>query len=146
MTTQEFTKSVVFGKPGRFRWMLLGGGIATATIVLVFVVLTVTHKVRAVNGPQAVGPQIPLSVTFREALLSHGAVARIQNYSDKPLKQITVECSNVGLGKVHRFEYPVLEPHQTVRIGWHEGWDFSPGDTITVQAPGYAPNSATVTK
>jgi hypothetical protein len=108
--------------------------------VLVIFLLTKHLHVHVDEESQSSGSQLshlPVTVTFREALLSRGAVAQITNGSNSPLQQVTVLATNAGLQKSHPFLFPVLEPHRTVKIGWHEGWDFSPGDSVTVQSPGY---------
>ena len=92
------------------------------------------------------GPQIPVTITFREALMSRGAVAHVTNISDRPLEQLAVICSSASLNKSHRFTFSLLEPRHSLSIGWHEGWDFSPGDQISVQATGYGLVSSTVDK
>jgi len=133
-------------KSSRLKWMALGAGATVAVIVVLVAAITLTHRVRVASGPPPFGPRLPVTITFREALLSRGAVAQVSNYSNSPLEQVTAVCTNTALQKSHQFAFQVLDAHHSVKIGWREGWDFTPGDTLTVQSPGYASCSAILNK
>jgi len=87
--------------------------------------------------PSGVGVvNIPLEVTFREALLEDNFVAVIENPSGKTLHNVKITCSSDD--KDFTFLEEDWAPGRVVELGWAQGWGFEPGHKIAVSASGYS--------
>lgn len=79
---------------------------------------------------------MPVSVTFRKALVGHGMVAQLHNNSGALLR-LNVTISSKSSGKSKQFEF-VAPVGQKMEIGVLEGWDLIPGDEMTITHPDYS--------
>ncbi len=75
-------------------------------------------------------PNLPLSLKYRESMLSKGYVAQFHNESDKHLKvKVTITSETTGEAKEGVLE---IAPKSFKEIGWTEGWQFASGESVTV--------------
>lgn len=75
-------------------------------------------------------PDLPISVKYRESILSKGYVTQFHNNSDKHLKvKITIASETTGKTKQGVLE---IAPKSFKEIGWAEGWQFASGESIEV--------------
>ncbi len=77
---------------------------------------------------------VPVAVTLRPAMFGSGAVAIFSNQSSQRVT-VFVEVTNES---GERFRTTLdLSPNGRGSIGWMEGWDFEPGDRITISHQSY---------
>jgi hypothetical protein len=87
-------------------------------------------------------PDLPVSLSFRKALLNAGLVGVFRNTSGKEL-EFTLDLESPATGRhVHRAI--VLDPNGFFEIGAKEGWLFAPGQRIMLNNPEYRPVLRTV--
>lgn len=87
-------------------------------------------------------PDMPVSVSFRPALLDNSLVARFRNKSDRHLT-VVVKFENRTLNQ-QMSSYIVLGPRETKEIGWLEGWAFMSGEYITMSHEDYSTKTVRV--
>lgn len=87
--------------------------------------------------------QMPVSITFRQALMGGGYVVQFHNKSGKnlPLK-ITVK--NPTFNKTKTFDAVANAGPKPLEIGHMEGWTFASGDVIEVVSEGFDPIEAKI--
>jgi hypothetical protein len=87
-------------------------------------------------------PDLPISVSFRQALLSAGLVGVFRNTSGKEL-EFTLDLTSPATGQ-HVRRSAVINPNGVLQIGAQEGWAFAPGQRIMLNNPSYRPIVLTV--
>lgn len=75
-------------------------------------------------------PPLPVTVSFRNALLDNSLVARFHNNSASTLKVI-VDIRSRDTGGAKQAEL-VLGGGSTTEVGWSEGWRFVSGESLHV--------------
>ena len=80
--------------------------------------------------------QMPVSITFRQALAGAGYVLQIHNKSDKSLP-LKITVTNPTFNKTKTFNAVANANRVPLEIGHLEGWTFSSGDLIEVICVGY---------
>jgi septal ring factor EnvC (AmiA/AmiB activator) len=88
-------------------------------------------------------PDLPVSISFRKALLSQGLVGVLRNNTNREL-EFTLDLESPATGK-HVRKAVVLNPNSFVEIGTAQGWAFAPGQHIILNNPAYRPMLRTVT-
>lgn len=88
----------------------------------------------AAGGPAPVEPDVPVAVTFRNALLSGGKVARFRNTSPSQLA-FTIDIVRASTDRRLNKDL-VLDAGDTRELGEREGWSFAQGDEITLSRKG----------
>jgi hypothetical protein len=81
-------------------------------------------------------PEMPISVTYREALFDKSLVAQFHNNSDRYLI-VLVKLENKTLSETKNGKLE-LAPRETKEIGWAEGWKFVSGEYITITHEDYS--------
>jgi hypothetical protein len=71
---------------------------------------------------------VPVTITFRRALLGFGRVARIKNQSDQTLSLLASIANRTS--DAAQAVAIVVPPHRTKEIGRFQGWDFASGDRL----------------
>ena len=87
-------------------------------------------------------PAMPVSVSFRKAVLDNSIVARIHNNSDATMK-IVVEVSSRTTGESKKAEL-VIGGKTMSEVGWAEGWRFVSGESIRIHHADYGDVQVTV--
>lgn len=87
-------------------------------------------------------PKLPIIINYRNALLSGGLVAKFENLSGHKLKFVAV-FTNPTLAVSKAFSLS-LRPHKSLEFGHLEGWNFKPGDEISLKNQAYKPMMAKV--
>jgi hypothetical protein len=82
-------------------------------------------------------PDLPVSVSFRAALLGSGLVAMFKNHSSRPI-EVAAEFSSTVTG-ANRSANLVLEPNGLKEIGHAEGWAFAVGQHIRLTSSQFRP-------
>jgi hypothetical protein len=80
-------------------------------------------------------PEMPIAVTYREALLGNGLASAFQNNSNRHLA-VLVSFENPSMSQRKSFRLD-LAPGEAKEIGHMEGWAFASGDKITVSHDEY---------
>jgi hypothetical protein len=75
-------------------------------------------------------PDLPVEITYREALLGPGLVAAFRNSSDRHLT-VVATFYNPTLQKEENYRLD-LAPQIIREVGHSEGWAFASGDTIKI--------------
>lgn len=88
-------------------------------------------------------PDLPVILSFRPALLGQGKVAVLQNTSDAAV-EVDVNVSSAATGMHKRF-HGVINGRGNVQIGRQQGWQFAPGQVVTIVNGRYRPIVRTVT-
>jgi ribosomal protein L10 len=81
-------------------------------------------------------PEMPVSVSFRNALVGKSLVAQIHNNSNATMK-IVVEVSSPTTGETKKAEF-VIGGKEMKEFGWAEGWQFVSGESIRIHNADYA--------
>ncbi|MGD9689298.1 MAG: hypothetical protein AB7K52_08190 [Phycisphaerales bacterium] len=141
--TRARTTSDRFGK-GLFVGGLMGVGASTAAF-LGLLVLSAAAEPHGFSGTSlgsliAWKPAMPVEVSFRQAELGPGLVARLSNASDRHLSVILKQF-NPTL-KSHTTARLDLKPRHTSEVGWAEGVTWASGDVLTIEHAEYASKSA----
>lgn len=84
-------------------------------------------------------PDLPVTVTYRKALIGAGYVAVIQTTVKEEIPLIAV-VSSQALGTTKRFELHV-SPQAPTQLGHSEGATFENGDVLTLENANYATKS-----
>jgi hypothetical protein len=87
-------------------------------------------------------PDLPVSLSFRRALLSAGLVGVFRNTSANEL-EFTLDLDSAATGR-HVRKAVVLNPNSVLEIGAQQGWAFALGQRVTLNNPAYRPASWTV--
>jgi hypothetical protein len=87
-------------------------------------------------------PDLPVVVTYRNALLSAGLVGVFRNTSSREL-EFTLDLASPATGR-HIRRAVVLNPNGILEIGAQQGWAFAPGQQIMLINPAYRPIVKTV--
>ncbi|MGH8770148.1 MAG: hypothetical protein ACREV2_03065 [Burkholderiales bacterium] len=83
-------------------------------------------------------PEIPIEVTYRQALLGPGLVVSFKNFSSRNLSVIAT-LTNPSLNQ--RASYRVdVSPNGDKELGHLEGWTFASGDTVHLTHHDYKPS------
>lgn len=80
-------------------------------------------------------PDMPVSITWREAKLDSSLVAQFRNNSNRHLAVMT-RFENKTLNQTKE-GYLELPPMETIEIGWMEGWKFMSGEYLTLAHEDY---------
>ena len=87
-------------------------------------------------------PEMPIQVTYREALMGSGLVSSFKNTSNRHLSVlVALENPSMNQSKSIRLD---LAPGQVTEIGHMEGWAFSSGDKISVTHNEYRPENVSI--
>ena len=87
-------------------------------------------------------PDIPISVSIREALMGSGLVAQLTNNSDRYIAVVaTFTNPTTNQSVTTRID---ISPNDTKEIGHLEGWAFASGDQILLEHNDYRPSRITV--
>ena len=88
--------------------------------------------------PEGVGlKKLPMTVSFRKALLSQGAVAKIENPTGDTLHNVRVVADLRGAGKQKELLEETWAPGHSRELGWLQDWRFEEDDTLTISASGH---------
>lgn len=98
--------------------------------------------VQAVAAAAAAKPALPVVIGFRSSILGKGLVAEIENTSDRPLAVI-LAVRNPEHSTARRFKLD-LAPGSRTDFGHLEGWQFAPGDEVSVFSDGFRALTVTV--
>jgi hypothetical protein len=85
---------------------------------------------------------LPITVSFRKAMLDSSLVAQIHNNSDVSMK-VLVKIHNRTTKETKQGEFIIPAKGQE-EIGWAEGWRFVPGEAIEVTHADYKDLKVTV--
>lgn len=75
---------------------------------------------------------LPAMVSFRSSILGKGLVAMIDNTSDRYLT-VVLSVRNSAMATVKRFKLD-LDPQSRTEFGHFEGWQFAPGDELSLSS------------
>jgi hypothetical protein len=81
-------------------------------------------------------PEMPVSVSFRNARLDPSVVAQIPNNSDTAIK-VVVAATSVTTGETKRRQF-VIGGKDMMEFGWAQGWRFVSGESIRIHHAAYA--------
>jgi hypothetical protein len=81
-------------------------------------------------------PEMPVSVSFREARVGNSMVAQIHNHADKTIK-VLVEASSATTGRTKTAEF-VIGGKEMEEFGWADGWPFVSGESIRIHDADYS--------
>lgn len=88
--------------------------------------------------PEGVGlKKLPMTVSFRKALLSQGAVAKIENPTGETLHNVRIVGDLRDAGKQTELLEETWAPGHSRELGWLQGWRFETDDTLTISASGH---------
>lgn len=116
---------------------------STASILVVASGLTYYLKEEArkeyekVQAEYESRPELPVEISYREALLGPGLVAVFKNTSSRHLA-IVATIYNPTLQKEESYRLD-LSPETPIEVGHSEGWTFSSGDIIKLVHSEYKP-------
>lgn len=86
--------------------------------------------------------RIPVTVQFSRALLTDSLVMTVENHSHHVLNNVVVTVKNPRSGRIKSWTVDSLGVgllDKTQTFGRWEGWNFEPGDTVTIEARGFSP-------
>jgi hypothetical protein len=81
--------------------------------------------------------ELPIRLTFHDAMFRAGKVAVLQNLSDSDL-EVTLEVQSPASG-AHTRRRLVVNAHGLLRFGPAQGWPFAPGQVVTLNNEKYRP-------
>ena len=84
---------------------------------------------------QSAKPDLPVTISFRRALLGNGMVAMFKNFSASPL-EVAAVFNSQATGQEQRRNL-VLAPNGMQIIGPAQGWPFAPGQHVTLSNANY---------
>jgi hypothetical protein len=87
-------------------------------------------------------PDLPINLSFRQALLSAGLVGIFRNTSGQEL-EFTLDLESPATGQ-HVRKAVVLNANGILEIGAQQGWAFAPGQRVMLNNPAYRPHAYTV--
>lgn len=80
-------------------------------------------------------PELPVAVSFRNAVLDKSLVAQFHNNSDTTMK-VVVEMSSRTTDQSKKAEL-VIGGKAMTEVGWAEGWRFVSGESIRIHHSDY---------
>lgn len=87
-------------------------------------------------------PEMPISISVRQAIIGAGLVAQITNHSDKFLAVVaTFENPTMNQKKSFRLD---LSPKSGKEVGHLEGWTFATGDKVLIKHNDYEALNKTI--
>jgi len=86
--------------------------------------------------------ELPIRITFHDAMFRVGKQAVLQNLSDNDL-EVTLEVQDAASG-AHVRRQLVVNAHGLLRFGPAQGWAFAPGQVVTLNSDDYRPMVQTV--
>jgi len=86
--------------------------------------------------------EMPIRLTFHDAVFRNGKVAVLQNLSDSDL-EVVLEVQSPANG-AHTRRRLVVNAHGLLRFGPAQGWPLSPGQVVTLNSGNYRPIVQTV--
>jgi septal ring factor EnvC (AmiA/AmiB activator) len=92
--------------------------------------------------PAASLEELPIRLTFHDAVFRSGKVAVLQNLSDSDL-EVVLEVQSPANG-AHVRRRLVVNAHSLLRFGPSQGWPFAPGQVVTLNNDKYRPLVQTV--
>lgn len=87
-------------------------------------------------------PDLPITVSYRRAVLGGGLVALIRNNSRQPL-EVSAMFGNPDTGSGTRRDI-VLAAQQIMQLGHIQGWTFAPGQRVLLYNAKYRPYQGVV--
>jgi hypothetical protein len=87
-------------------------------------------------------PDLPVNLSFRQALLSAGLVGVFRNTSGREL-EFMLDLESPATGQ-HVRKAVVLNPNGILEIGAQQGWPFAPGHRYLLNNPAYRPVAGVV--
>jgi hypothetical protein len=81
-------------------------------------------------------PELPIEVQYRKSMLGKGYVVILNNTLNNPIS-VNVTLRAAAQNKQKKSGLIGLEASSNVSIGWMEGWEFKPGDAITISHDDY---------
>ncbi len=87
-------------------------------------------------------PDLPVTLGFRQAMLSAGLVGVFRNTSGQEL-EFTLDLESPATGQRVR-KAVVLNANGILEIGAQQGWAFAPGQRVMLNNPAYRPRAYTV--
>lgn len=96
----------------------------------------------AVQLQQEAKPDLPVTISFRRALLGSGMVATFKNVGASPLEVAAIFVSQ-ATGQQQRRNL-VLPPNIIQEIGPAQGWPFAPGQRVLLSNANFRPKEAVV--
>jgi hypothetical protein len=113
----------------------------TAQIILAIVAILVAFAFINHNA-EASKPTLPVSVSYRQAILGPGLVARFTNESSESL-ELRVRADSPATNFYHAW-YLVIPPGRTREIGPLEGWSFLDGQRLELSNVNFRSAAGTV--
>jgi len=86
--------------------------------------------------------EMPIRLTFHDAVFRNGKVAVLQNLSDSDL-EVVLEVQSPANG-AHTRRRLVVNAHGLLRFGPAQGWPLAPGQVVRVNSGNYRPIVQTV--
>lgn len=109
----------------------------------IFVILAIVIGLAIVgHSVEQSKPQLPVAVSYRQALLGDGLVARFTNRSPGTL-ELRVQADSPATHFYHDW-YLVIPSGGTREVGWLQGWDFLPGQQIELSNANFRPKENVV--
>lgn len=94
------------------------------------------------SPPAVAQPELPIRLTFHDAIFRSGKVAILQNLSDTDLEIVLdVQTPATGAHERHRL---TVNARSVLRFGPAQGWPFAPGQVVTLNNGNYRPLVQTV--
>ncbi|MDX1914190.1 MAG: hypothetical protein SFU55_01295 [Methylophilus sp.] len=87
-------------------------------------------------------PELPINVSYRQALMGDGLVAQFTNNSDRFLSIVATFLNPTT--NQHMTTRLDLAPRAIKEVGHLEGWTFSSGDQLTIKNNDYEPTYMTI--
>jgi hypothetical protein len=157
MATEQSSQPVVqpakSSKTALLVWAILGSTAAAvfAVIALMFIFRCqrldaqcqqLIAQCQQLEPLAAKARKLPVTVSFRKAVLGAGQVLGLRNRADKSLTlSVTLRNPTFANGKVYRVD---LDSGQIRELGHAEGWAITSGDTIEIMNAAYDPVKITV--
>lgn len=122
---------VIVTKQNNGMLLVLGIGVAVTIILGAFLIGRST-------GWQARANQVPVSTTFRRAIIGPGYVLQFHNKSRRTLP-LKITVTSPTFNKTKTFDAVADPGPEPLEIGHMEGWTFASGDLIEIRSEGFTP-------
>lgn len=101
-----------------------------------------TEGLHQASAELAKKPDLPVIISYRQAMMGDGLVAQFTNNSDRFLSIVATFLNPTT--NQHMTTRLDLAPKAVKEIGHMEGWAFSSGDQLTIQNNDYEPTYMTI--
>ena len=133
----EPTKHIDTPSPKRNKTaFVLGACLVVAVVAAVFFATRTSTLQKQLD-------RLPVSVTYRKALMGAGYVLQIHNTSGKSLP-LKITLTNPTFNKTKTFDVVADASPKPFEIGHLEGWTLTSGDVIEISSEGFEPTQGKV--